>query len=119
MPHQGRFPSSFGSAHISCIPKIGKRANGLNFRPIALLTTDYRIFTRVLTRRLRPLLPELVHPMQTGFVPGRDIHATIDMFLQLQRQERHKRNRSAPALLLDFSKAYDTLNRDYMVDTIR
>ncbi|DAZ99148.1 TPA: hypothetical protein N0F65_010232 [Lagenidium giganteum] len=94
-------------------------ASGLDFRPIALLSTDYKLFTRVLANRLRPMLPRIVHPLQTRFVPGRDIHSTIDVFLALQREERVKPSSEACVLLLDFSKAYDTLRRDHLLAALK
>ncbi|DAZ93931.1 TPA: hypothetical protein N0F65_012877 [Lagenidium giganteum] len=58
-------------------------------------------------------------PNQTGFVPGRDIHDTIATFLKLKREERQRHSSEAVALLLDFDKAYDTLDRSYIVEVLR
>ncbi|DAZ96937.1 TPA: hypothetical protein N0F65_012040, partial [Lagenidium giganteum] len=90
--------------------------NGLDFRPISLLATDYKIFTRVLANRLRPLLPSIGHPGQAGFVPGQDIHAAIDAFQRHQETESANPDSEAVALLLDFAK--DTLKRDHMLDAL-
>ncbi|KAF1329278.1 hypothetical protein FI667_g6103, partial [Globisporangium splendens] len=62
-------PSSFSEAHIHCIKKSVSAASPLDYTPIALLNSDYKIFTRIFATRLRTVLPWLIHHMQAGFVP--------------------------------------------------
>ncbi|OWZ04937.1 reverse transcriptase [Phytophthora megakarya] len=54
----GKYPTSFLEANIFCLKKGGNLRDPLNYRPIALLNTDYKIFTRVLANRLRKTLPD-------------------------------------------------------------
>eukprot|EP00644_Phytophthora_capsici_P018184 jgi/Phyca11/114184/e_gw1.25.59.1 len=77
---EGKVPWSFREAFISSIPKGGDKSNPRNYRPIALLNTDYKIMTRIMAWRVRKRVEELVHDTQYGFVPGRTIHSTIDIF---------------------------------------
>ncbi|KAG3218584.1 hypothetical protein PC129_g10617 [Phytophthora cactorum] len=76
----GVFPDSFLEADIFCLKKAGDASNPLNYRPLALLNSDYKVFTRILATRVSRTLPGIIHPNQNGFVPGRTIHATIDLF---------------------------------------
>ena len=62
---------------IVCIPKHAKPTTPLDFRPITLLDTDYKILTRLLANRLRQSLPEIVHPGQHCGVPERNIFDAI------------------------------------------
>lgn len=48
-----------------------------SYRPIAILNTDYKILAKVLANRLAPLVPELVHFDQNGFVPQRNTTLNI------------------------------------------
>ncbi|DBA02767.1 TPA: hypothetical protein N0F65_010695 [Lagenidium giganteum] len=65
-----------------------------------------------------PATPRSDPPWTDRVVPGRDIHETIDLFLMHQDDERAKHNRQAVSLLLDSTKAYDTLKRDQLLATL-
>lgn len=104
-------PASFSESHISCPKKTETASVALDCRPIALLNTDYKVFTRVMANRLRSCIDELVADTQSGFVPGRNIHNAIDVFYTARRQLRGQSpSVPAQALLLDFAKAYDSLS---------
>nr|CAI72277.1 reverse transcriptase precursor, putative [Phytophthora infestans] len=112
---EGKTPQSFGEAYIFSITKGGDTSNALNYRPIALLNTDYKIFTRILAWRVRVHITKLVHTTQYSFIPGRTIHEAIDLLeaskLATKSMGEYER---AQVLLLDFVKAYDSLDREFL-----
>lgn len=77
-----------------------------NYRPFALLNSDYKMFTQIFANRLLQLLSALIHRDQVGFVPtrhsGDNIRQTIDLIDLLTRMKH-------PALVLsqDAQKAFD------------
>ena len=82
---------------------------------MSLLTTDYKLFTRVIATAFRRTFDRRVHPHQHGFVLTRDIHAVLDYFMAAQATVPHSPElRDAVVLLLDFAKAYDTLDREFL-----
>ncbi|KAE9298518.1 hypothetical protein PR003_g23215 [Phytophthora rubi] len=114
------FPDSFLEANIFCLKKSGDGGDPLNYRPLALLNTDYKILTRLLTTQVRTTLARRISIFQQGFVPGRQIHATIDYFAAAQRMALCSDDaRDALALLLDFAKAYDSLDRQFLYAVLR
>lgn len=44
-----------------------------NWRPLSLLTADYKILAKVIANRISPTLKYLIHPQQSGYVKGRHI----------------------------------------------
>jgi hypothetical protein len=42
-----------------------------NWRPLSLINSDAKLFTRLLANRFNVVLPSLINPYQTGFMPDR------------------------------------------------
>ena len=109
-----RLPAEFKSGITTLLMKKGDPSDPANRRPITLLNTDYKILSRALTNRLLPVIPKLVSPYQTGFVPGRYIiHnvAAVDIFLRDVP--------SARVDLIDFKKAYDSISHKALKTILR
>lgn len=69
---QEKLPTSMTQGTIYVLPKKGKDPTKCeSYRPISLLTCDYKILTKILSLRLESIVPKIVHPDQTGFVKGR------------------------------------------------
>lgn len=114
------FPPSSSAAHVYCIAKSLAPTSGLGCRPIALLNTDYKIITRILLERLRPFLPAMVASTQFGFVPGRQVHDAVDVWTAVQRLvATGKLPASVIAIMLHFAKAYDTLDRSFLLRALQ
>ena len=70
--------------------------------------------------QVRGFMPSRVNTRQHGFVPGRTIHTVLDYFAAARVATSHScSDEEALVLLLDFAKAYDTLNRGYSYATLR
>jgi hypothetical protein len=108
-------PPSFASATVFCIPKTSSPRSGLDYRPIALLNSDYKIYSRLLLNRVKDSLAGTLSPSQFGFVPGRQVHDAIDVWTAIQRLVHEQRlPDTTTAVLLNFAKAYDTLDRSFL-----
>jgi ribonuclease HI/exonuclease III len=105
--------TQFTASWMCPLYKKGDRADIANYRPISLLNTDYKIFTKSLTLRFGKLLPKMVHPDQAGFVPGRHIydHVWLTKFV-IELAELDERDGAIVAL--DQEKAYDKIKHDYL-----
>jgi hypothetical protein len=116
----GAVPPGFLEGMVSPYHKAGDHADISNYRPITLLNTDYRLMTKVLALRLAPVLASVIGPEQTAFMPGRHIGDTVT-FLQLLPQQLRSnaaaggQPASATVAFLDFKKAYDTVNRAFLL----
>ena len=64
---------SLNSTFITPVPKENQAATPDKFRPIALCNVIYKFISKVITNRLKLLLPLLISPEQTGYVEGRQI----------------------------------------------
>ncbi len=91
----------------------GDKAKIASYRPITLLNTDYKLLTKVLALRLAAVAPEIVHPSQAGFVPGRRLRDQTQLAkLMINWAEATETNGAIVAL--DQEKAYDKISHDYL-----
>ncbi len=106
--------TSFARGWIAPIYKEkGERTRVVNYRPITLLNTDYKLLSKALAVRLAEVAPKLIHKAQAGFVPGRKIHNHT----QLARMMIHwteENNADGAIVALDQEKAYDKIAHDYL-----
>ena len=113
--NQKKLPPQFTVGLIVLIPKTSPSSHSVSdYRPITLLNSDYRIFSKLLANRLRYPLDRILPPIQTAFLPHRQIGDTI---LNLQFMTPVASIFKIPqiyALFCDFQKAYDTVDRSFL-----
>ena len=56
---------------MSLIHKVGNKENLINYRPIAILCTDYKILTKMIANRVKTVMGGLINKFQSGGIPGR------------------------------------------------
>ena len=94
---------------ITLVPKEDSDLSSLaNWRPITLLNVDYKIVSKVITKRLEKVLTLLINPDQTGFIKGRYIGPIIRLINDILKQTKLC-NIPGILLQLDFRKALDTI----------
>ena len=77
-----------------------------------MLCADTKILAKVLALRLEVATPLLVHPDQTGFVKGRNIHDNVILVRSIINY-CNKHNIAGVMLSLDEEKAFDRLLWDF------
>ena len=103
---------------IILIPKEDSDFSTLaNWRPITLLNLDYKIASKVIARRLEKVLALLINPDQTGFIKGRYIGQNIRLIKDILEQTKLQ-NIPGILLQLDFRKAFDTIEWEFIQRTI-
>ena len=88
-----------------------------NWRPISLLNTDYKLASKAITERLKPVMSSIVHRDQTCGVVGRSIFSN----LQLIRDTLDMIDKTdEPGILvtLDQEKAFDRVDHEFLIRTL-
>jgi len=67
----GTILKSINSTFIALIPKVEEANTPEKFRPIALCNVIYKIISKVIANRLKPILPGIISEEQSGYVEGR------------------------------------------------
>ncbi|KAK8948365.1 hypothetical protein KSP39_PZI006163 [Platanthera zijinensis] len=92
------------------IPEVPNAAQPDKFWPISLCQTIYKVATKVLIRRLHPLLLSLVSPEQGAFVPGRSISHHCFHAQEIMHKFKVSTARSGfMAIKIDMDQAYDKM----------
>lgn len=73
----GDLPRNINHTHVRLIPKITSPKKVSDFRPIALCSVYYKIIAKLLTKRLQPVLNNIISENQSAFVPQRAISDNV------------------------------------------
>ena len=104
---------------ISLVPKKDKdRLSLKNWRPIALLTTDYKIIAKCLALRIIKVIDKLISQDQTGYIKGRYIGENIRT-VQDAIEYLIINKKAGILLLIDFEKAFDTVRWSFIDKTLQ
>jgi hypothetical protein len=110
------FHLNFGT--IVLLPKKENAIQIQQFRPICLLNVSFKIFTKVATNRVSDVAHKVVKPTQTAFMPGRHILEGV-VILHETIHELHSKKMDGILLKIDFEKAYDKVNWDFLQQALR
>ena len=112
----GKILKAINHTHITLIPKFKNPEDVKEFRSISLCNVIYKLISKVLTNRLKSLLPHIVSESQSAFVPGRLITDNILVAFETLHHMHHQRTgkTGTMALKLDMSKAYDRVEWQYL-----
>jgi len=115
---KGILPTSCQRAVLMLLPKKGDLTLLKNWRPVAMLCSDYKIYSKVLANRLNGVLHEIVHKDQSYCVKNRcisdNLHLVrdaIDFAIQT--------GINVGFLSLDQEKAFDRVDHIFLFETLK
>ncbi|KAK7275172.1 hypothetical protein RIF29_16281 [Crotalaria pallida] len=104
---------------ITLIPKLDHPQRISDFRLISLCNVIYKVVTKVIVNRLKPLMNKIVSNTQTSFVPGRlGIDNVIILKEVVHSIKNLKGRKGFMVVKLDLEKAYDRLRWDFIRETL-
>jgi hypothetical protein len=94
---------------IMLLPKEKEVKKIQQYRPICMLNVSFKIFTKVLAKRLMSVACRITMPSQSAFLTGRYILDGV-VVLHETIHELKRRKHNGVILKLNFEKAYDKVN---------
>jgi hypothetical protein len=118
MIERGKMTETMRTSIVKVIFKKNDRKKIENYRPISLLTADYKILAKMLTERLKRVLTKLIGAEQQGFIPGGDIAGNLILVKEIIAYCDDEELEGS-MIMMDFMKAYDRVDRETMMKTMR
>lgn len=114
----GQMPNGLNDTLIALIPKVETPERVSQLRPISLCNVNYKVITKVLANRLKSILPDLIGPDQSSFVPGRQITDNIAVYQEALHLTK-KGRKGYMMFKIDLEKAYDRLSWNFIRSSLK
>lgn len=85
-----QLPNEANDALLVLIPKVDKPEKMTQFRPINLCNVLFKMITKSMMMRLKKVMPKLIGPAQSSFIPGRLSADTIVVVQEAVHSMRRK-----------------------------
>lgn len=107
--HSGKLLRKLNHTNLVLIPKVACPKHMTQFRPIALCNVSNKIIVKVITNRLKQIMPRMISDNQSAFVAGKHIQDNILVVHEVLHSLMHqnKKDNASMAIKLDMAKAYD------------
>ena len=106
------------STFLALIPKEANPSSFDRIRPISLCNASYKIPSKLLANRLKPLLEKLISPLQGGFVKGWHILDNVIQVQEAMHSNFHRKEKGMP-IKLDMANAFDRVKLSYLFLVLR
>ena len=114
----GEMSNSQKQAIITLIDKKDKDRTYLeNWRPISLVNADSKLASKVISNRIKKVLPRIIHYNQSGFIKGRFIGEVARSILDII-DHTESLKLSGILLFIDFEKAFDSIEWDFLYQSL-
>ena len=112
-------PKEVTSDILKPLQKLNK-AKGLpsNLRPIILLSSLRKILAACITNKIKDRLEAEIPPSQAAYRPNRSTTEHVFTSKLIIERTITARNESAHLIILDMSKAFDSINRSQLIEDL-
>ncbi|CAI5962784.1 unnamed protein product [Closterium sp. NIES-65] len=110
-------PATTKEAVTILLHKKGDKGQISNYRPITLLNFTYKVLAKVVADRMKKVLHRVISREQYGFIPGRRLSDAVSLVADII-DAANKGDKDWFLLLVDFQKAFDTVSRGFLFETL-
>ena len=116
----GVFPDELKIAQVLPLFKSGDKSIINNYRPVSILSVFSKIFEHIMYNRLLSFLNthKVLYELQFGFREKHGTNIAFKTFLVDKILKSWENGEIVLGLFLDFSKAFDTVNREILISKL-
>lgn len=114
----GIFPTLWKISFITPVFKGGNSADAANYRPIAILSAIPKLFEKLITDLLTPLLLDKLHVAQHGFGEGKSTLSNLLVYSK-HLYDALKDGDQVDSIYTDFTKAFDRVNHQLLLTKLK
>ena len=112
-------PRDLNDTFLVLIPKIENLHFVSQLRPIGLCNVAYKVITKAIVNRLKPILNKVIAPTQTSFVPNRKITDNAVIVQEMLHSMRRKKgSKGTMAIKINLERAYDRLRWQFIRESL-
>jgi hypothetical protein len=111
---KGQIVGGLNSTFIALIPKTNKPTTFNDYRPISVCNLCYKLISKIIANRIKPILSRSLSAEQLGFLKGRQIQDAIGTAHECLHNIKKKKKYKSLILKLDLQKAYDCIDWDLL-----
>ncbi|XP_028554324.1 uncharacterized protein LOC114580555 [Dendrobium catenatum] len=112
---KGYITRSVKNTAIALIPKSNHAESILDFRPISLCNTLYKIITKILAARLKHIMPQIINTSQAGFINKRISTDNVILGSEILGFFKRCGRSNYMCAKLDIKKAFDSVSREFIL----
>ena len=109
-----KFPNELKLADVTPVFKKGETTNAKNYRPVSVLPVVSKVFERILQKQISSYFDQFLSPYLCGYRKGYNAQHALTAMIEKWKRVLD-RNGYSGAILMDLSKAFDTLNHDLLL----
>lgn len=108
-----------GNLKLGDISPLHKKLENIlkeNYRPVSLLPVVSKLFEKLMLKQMKDFIEKFLSPFLCGYRKGFNTqYALLAMIEKLKKCLDGKKGGFAGAILMDLSKAFDTINHDLLI----
>ena len=108
------FPDELKHADVTPVFKKGDSTSAENYRPVSVLPVVSKIYERLMQSQINHYMEQYLSPYLCGYRKGYNAQYALVSMIERWKKILDK-NGYAGAVLMDLSKAFDTLNHELLI----